>query len=102
MAANVGQQVNPALAHLDPSLAQFAEGMEIDIITDMFQRMNSSCMKKCISPKYRDAELTKGESVCLDRCVAKFVDVHSKIGKKVADYTLQEQTAAKQATEGAQ
>uniref|UniRef100_T1KMP1 Mitochondrial import inner membrane translocase subunit n=1 Tax=Tetranychus urticae TaxID=32264 RepID=T1KMP1_TETUR len=99
MAGKMEQQVNPALAHLDPSLAQFAEGMEIEIITDMFQRMNASCMKKCISPKYRDAELSKGESVCLDRCVAKFVDIHSKIGKKVADYTLQEQSAAKQASE---
>ena len=94
MAENVGS-MNSALAHLDPALAQYAEGMEISIITDMFQRMNSSCMKKCISPKYREPDLTKGESVCIDRCVAKFVDVHSRIGKKVADYTFQEQEALK-------
>ncbi|XP_074604520.1 translocase of inner membrane 10 [Brevipalpus obovatus] len=97
MAENVGS-MNSALANLDPALAQYAEGMEISIITDMFQRMTSACMKKCISPKYREPDLTKGESVCLDRCVAKFVDVHSRIGKKVADYTLQEQEALKSTT----
>lgn len=87
------KSMNSALSHLDPALAQYAEGMEISIITDMFQRMNSSCMKKCISPKYRDPDLSKGESVCIDRCVAKFVDVHTRIGKKVADYTLADQAA---------
>lgn len=92
MADNV-KSMSSALTHLDPALAQYAEGMEISIITDMFQRMNSACMKKCVSPRYRDPDISKGESVCIDRCVAKFVDVHSRIGKKVAEYTFADQAA---------
>ena len=31
---------------------------------------------------YREPELNKGESVCLDRCVAKFFDVTMKVSDK--------------------
>ena len=37
----------------------------------MYARLTSACHRKCIAPKYREAELQKGESVCIDRCVAK-------------------------------
>ena len=39
--------------------------------------------------RYAEAELNKGESVCIDRCVAKFTDVQKKVGEK-----LQKQGAA--------
>ena len=32
---------------------------------------------------YREAELNKGESVCIDRCVAKYMAVNMKIGEKM-------------------
>jgi len=51
--------------------------------SDMFNRMTSACHKKCIPPKYRDADLSKGEAVCIDRCVAKYQDIHERIGKKL-------------------
>lgn len=51
--------------------------------------MTEGCRAKCISTNYHDGELTKGESVCLDRCVAKYMEVHEKVGKK-----LQEMQAA--------
>ena len=36
----------------------------------------SSCQDKCVNQSFQDsAELTKGESVCIDRCVAKFLEV---------------------------
>ena len=37
-------------------------------------------MFQCIAPKYREADLQKGEAVCIDRCVAKYLDVHERIG----------------------
>lgn len=37
------------------------------------------CQQKCIPADYREGELNKGESVCLDRCAAKFFDVHMKV-----------------------
>lgn len=35
------------------------------------------CQSKCL-PDYREADLNKGESVCLDRCAAKFFEAHMK------------------------
>jgi len=42
-----------------------------------------SCSKKCIPAEYREADLNKGESVCLDRCVAKFFEVNVKVSEKM-------------------
>jgi import inner membrane translocase subunit TIM10 len=42
-----------------------------------------SCSKKCIDTSYREADLNKGESVCLDRCVAKFFEVNVKVSEKM-------------------
>ena len=42
-----------------------------------------SCHNKCISARYPDADLNKGESVCIDRCVAKFNEVQKKVGEKL-------------------
>jgi len=69
--------------------------LEIEMMSDMYNRMTSSCHKKCIPPKYREAELSKGESVCIDRCVAKYLDVHEKIGKKLTAISMQDEEAAK-------
>lgn len=33
--------------------------------------------------EYREGDLNKGESVCIDRCVAKYMDVNVKIGEKM-------------------
>lgn len=53
------------------------------ILTTFSSRLNQSCVKKCIQPDYREADLTKGESVCLDRCVGKFFDVQMKVSEKM-------------------
>jgi hypothetical protein len=42
-----------------------------------------SCTAKCIDTSYREADLNKGESVCLDRCVAKFFEVNVKVSEKM-------------------
>ena len=49
------------------------------MMTDMYARLTSACHRKCIAPKYREAELQKGESVCIDRCVAKVSSFHTML-----------------------
>ncbi|KZT06759.1 uncharacterized protein LAESUDRAFT_678721, partial [Laetiporus sulphureus 93-53] len=56
---------------------------ELDMITDVFNRLVSSCHAKCISPRYAEGDLNKGESVCIDRCVAKFFEVNKRVGEKL-------------------
>jgi import inner membrane translocase subunit TIM10 len=46
-------------------------------------RLLKSCSSKCIDSTYREADLNKGESVCLDRCVAKFFEVNVKVSEKM-------------------
>ena len=52
---------------------------ELEMVTDMFNRLSKSCTQKCIPKEYKEGELNKGESVCLDRCVAKFFEVNIKV-----------------------
>ena len=76
---------------------------EIDMVSDMYSRyatlyfpsaqithtankhsgLLKSCTSKCIDTSYREADLNKGESVCLDRCVAKFFEVNVKVSEKM-------------------
>ena len=42
-----------------------------------------SCHAKCISTRYAEGDLNKGESVCIDRCVSKFFEVNKKVGEKL-------------------
>ena len=46
------------------------DGAQLDMITDVFNRLVESCHAKCISPRYAEADLNKGESVCVDRYVS--------------------------------
>jgi import inner membrane translocase subunit TIM10 len=45
--------------------------------------LTESCTKKCVPADYREGDLNKGESVCLDRCVSKFFDVNIKVSEKM-------------------
>ncbi|KAA8893870.1 Tim10/DDP family zinc finger-domain-containing protein [Sphaerosporella brunnea] len=60
-----------------------AAEQELEMITDMFNRLSNSCTKKCIPPDYKEGDLNKGESVCLDRCVAKFFEVNVKVSEQM-------------------
>ncbi|XP_011149768.1 mitochondrial import inner membrane translocase subunit Tim10 isoform X2 [Harpegnathos saltator] len=53
-------------------------------------QLDEDKLKKCITPKYTEPELGKGESICLDRCIAKYLDVHERIGKKLTQFSMQE------------
>jgi mitochondrial import inner membrane translocase subunit TIM10 len=42
-----------------------------------------TCHTKCVNTRYTEGELTKGESVCIDRCVAKFFEANKKVGERL-------------------
>jgi import inner membrane translocase subunit TIM10 len=45
--------------------------------------MIKMCTQKCLPTDYREAELNKGESVCLDRCAAKFFEAHTVVSSQL-------------------
>lgn len=79
----------------DQAKLQMMQDMEIEMMSDLYNRMTQACHRKCIPPKYGEAELGKGESVCLDRCVAKYLDVHERIGKKLTAMSMQDEDLLK-------
>lgn len=83
------------LPQLDMQKMQMVQELEIEMMSDMYNRMTQACHKKCIPPKYKDAELGKGESVCLDRCIAKYLDIHERIGKKLTQMSMQDEDFVK-------
>ncbi len=78
------------LPQMDEDKMKMVQDLEIEMMTDMYSRLTSSCHKKCVAPKYREAELQKGESVCIDRCVAKYLEVHERIGKKLTEISMKD------------
>lgn len=87
--------------NIDQQKLQLVAELEIEMMTDMYERMTRSCQQKCITKKYKDSELSKGESVCVDRCVAKFLDIHENIGKKLTLLSKQDEELAKKLQEQA-
>ncbi|KAI9634933.1 Tim10/DDP family zinc finger-domain-containing protein [Dioszegia hungarica] len=72
---------------VDPVKMEMAVA-ELDMITDVFNRLVTSCHQKCIQPnpqshRYAEGELLKGEAVCIDRCSAKFFEVNKVVGERM-------------------
>ncbi|CCH59903.1 hypothetical protein TBLA_0C00890 [Henningerozyma blattae CBS 6284] len=57
---------------------------ELDLVTDMFNRLVNNCHQKCIDrSNYSAGDLNKNESACLDRCVAKYFETNVKVGENM-------------------
>ncbi|XP_063236949.1 mitochondrial import inner membrane translocase subunit Tim10 [Bacillus rossius redtenbacheri] len=82
---------DPAQQQMETAKLQLVQELEIEMLSDLYGRMTAACHRKCIPPRYKDAELGKGEAVCLDRCVAKYLDVHERIGKKLTQLSVQDE-----------
>lgn len=82
------------LPQLDEEKLKLVQELEIEMMSDMYNRMTSACHRKCIAPRYTEPELGKGESICLDRCIAKYLDVHERIGKRLTQVSMQEAAKA--------
>ncbi len=92
MAAQQQQQApGGQLPAMDEDKMKLVQDLEIEMMTDMYSRLTNACHRKCVSPKYRESELQKGESVCIDRCVAKYLEVHERIGKKLTEISMRDQ-----------
>ncbi|CAD6188520.1 unnamed protein product [Caenorhabditis auriculariae] len=76
----------------EQQLQQVAE-LEVEMMSDMYRRMTTACQAKCVSTAFKEGELTKGEAVCLDRCVAKYLDVHEKLGKRLTSMSQTDDAA---------
>lgn len=63
--------------------------------------MTNCCHKKCVSTNYREPALEKGELVCIDRCVAKYLDIHEQIGKKLTVMSQNDEEMISQAQKSA-
>ncbi|KAI1258465.1 Tim10/DDP family zinc finger-domain-containing protein [Xylariaceae sp. FL1019] len=62
---------------------------EMKLLTEMANRLTKACAKKCVPNNYLEGDLNKGESVCLDRCAAKFFDVHMKVSEQLQQESQQ-------------
>ncbi|XP_037947132.1 mitochondrial import inner membrane translocase subunit Tim10 [Teleopsis dalmanni] len=85
----------PQISPGDQAKLQMMQEMEIEMMSDLYNRMTNACHKKCIPPRYGEADLGKGEMVCIDRCVAKYLDIHEKIGKKLTAMSMQDEELMK-------
>ncbi|GMM33532.1 Tim12 protein [Saccharomycopsis crataegensis] len=48
-----------------------------------YENAFKSCLKQCIPHHYTEGELNKGETVCADRCVVKFMKANLLIGQYI-------------------
>ncbi|KAJ2158215.1 protein transporter tim10 [Coemansia sp. RSA 552] len=83
-AGGLGGMSGLGQAQQDPNAQLMAAEQEMEMVTDMFARLNDLCYKKCLLQRYSDEELTKAESVCADRCVAKYFQVNREVSDKLA------------------
>lgn len=84
------------MAGITEAQLKLVADLEMEMMADMYNRMSTTCQKKCIPPRYKDSDLTKGENVCIDRCVAKYMEIHDRIGKKLTQMSQQDEERVKQ------
>lgn len=45
----------------------------------------SACQEKCIPNHYHEPDLNKGEQMCIDRCVGKYMSIQGLMGERMKD-----------------
>ncbi|AOA60642.1 TIM22 complex subunit [Komagataella phaffii CBS 7435] len=64
---------------VDPQRVKMAE-IQYEAMQTTFNTLIRTCRTKCIAEEYGEIDLSKGESSCVDRCVAKFMKANVQIG----------------------
>ncbi|KAG7342219.1 Tim10/DDP family zinc finger domain containing protein [Nitzschia inconspicua] len=75
----------------------FAAKTELEMYTDLFNKIAASCFQKCASRRHKEPDLSLGEMTCTDRCVSKYLEGQQLIGmvlQKANEEQLQQQQAA--------
>jgi len=74
------------------------EAMEqqMDSVTDLYNLLTRSCVAKCSTALAQEGNLRIRETVCLDRCVAKFFAANDAISNVMKRYQ-ERQEASQQA-----
>merc|ERR1712098_713766 len=72
-----------------------AAQLEAEAMSDMFNKMVDSCHNKCIAQTYGEGEMNKAESVCVDRCSAKYMEMHDKIGAVITEWSQKNENLMK-------
>ncbi|BAM39376.1 Tim10 [Theileria orientalis] len=67
------------MAENDPTDPVSVAVAELVGMADMLRRMRDSCWNKCIS-SVKNPQLDVGEISCTDRCVNKYLDIHTQVG----------------------
>lgn len=62
-----------------------AQMMEIKGMEITYHNLHDVCMKKCFNTTFDSAKLYKGESICLSKCTAKYLEFASSLQKKVQE-----------------
>ena len=81
---------------MDPFRAQqLAAELEVEMMADMYNQTTSACHPKCVPPHSREAELSKGESMCLDCCVSQYLDLCEWMDNKLTELSMQDEELMK-------
>lgn len=59
----------PQISSADQAKLQMMQEMEIEMMSDLYNRMTTACHKKCIPPRYGESEL--GEFLISNRKIKK-------------------------------
>eukprot|EP00529_Nitzschia_sp_RCC80_P034300 CAMPEP_0113452096 /NCGR_PEP_ID=MMETSP0014_2-20120614/6673_1 /TAXON_ID=2857 /ORGANISM="Nitzschia sp." /LENGTH=102 /DNA_ID=CAMNT_0000343463 /DNA_START=581 /DNA_END=889 /DNA_ORIENTATION=+ /assembly_acc=CAM_ASM_000159 len=77
----------------------FAAKTEMEMYTDLFNKIASSCFQKCASRRHKEPDLSLGEMTCTDRCVSKYLEGQQLVGgvlQKANEDQMKQQQAMQQ------